>query len=624
MNNPQSDALLPRPEYPRPQFVRDKWMNLNGEWEFAFDDQDHGYALGWHQGAPLDRRITVPFPYQSELSGVNDKAIHEIVWYARDFEVPREWLGHDLLLHFGAVDYQTTIWVNNQEVGHNQGGHVSFRFDIAPYLRTGANRLTLRVVDRQDPDQPRGKQATAGVPREIDYYCTTGIWQTVWLEPVPPVRIDELKITPYARKNMLEIVTFLHAPSSVRRVEIEALDGDVVVSHAVEETTTATVTLPVGIPFAKLWSTDAPHLYDLRVRLYEGDRMVDEVRSYAGLRDVELRDGYVWLNGRKVFMAMVLDQGYWPESYLAAPSDEALRADVEWTKRFGFNGSRKHQKIEDPRWLYWCDRLGLLVWGEMANAREWSHRAEEMLAAEWKRAVQRDYNHPCIVAWVPVNESWGFPHLGQEHPGQYAFIERMVSMTRQLDHRRPVIDNDGWEHTDVTDICAIHDYTPTAALLRERYQETVSGGDLPSQVWIGNRPLFVLGSRYRGQPVMLTEVGGFLLVPSDVPAEQRDVLYQFYGSFNTPKELLEKYRDLMEGIVSLRFVAGFCYTQLTDIEQEINGLLSYDRQPKVSPSEIARIHRKLFGLTPWAAKEKPTAAAAAPAAGQSQPEAQKV
>jgi hypothetical protein len=309
-----------------------------------------------------------------------------------------------------------------------------------------------------------------------------------------------------------------------------------------------------------------------------------------------LRDGRVWLNDNPVYLAMVLDQGYWPESYLAAPTDDALRADVEWVKRFGFNGARKHQKIEDPRWLYWCDRLGLLVWEEMPNAREWSSQAEERLAAEWKRAVQRDYNHPCIISWVPVNESMGFPKLRQHHAGQFAFIERMVAMTRQLDAKRPVIDNDGWEHTDITDICAIHDYTPTATLLRERYEDASSGGALPPHVWIGNKPLFVLGSRYRGQPVMLSEVGGFLMIPPGVPPEDRDMLYRFYGSVQTSEELLAKYRDLMEGISSLRFVAGFCYTQLTDIEQEINGLLTYDRRPKISPEQLAEIHKGLFAL----------------------------
>ena len=585
-------------EYPRPQLVRDAWQSLNGEWEFAFDDEDRGRQLAWHYGLPLEGRITVPYPYQSELSGIDDKSIHEVVWYARSFEVPDEWRrGRDLLLHFGAVDYSSTLWVNGHEVGHNQGGHVPFSFDIAPYLTQGENRLTLRVEDRQDPQQPRGKQSVTGEPHDIDYYCTTGIWQTAWLEPVPAIRIGVLRITPSARKSQVEVMIYLHAPAALREVEVEIFDGGRAVTRVAEETTAAACQVTLQIPDAKLWSPDVPHLYDLRLRLYEGGELLDEVSSYFGLRDVELRRGRVHLNGAPVYLAMVLDQGYWPESYLAPPSDAHLRADVEWVKRFGFNGARKHQKIEDPRWLYWCDRLGLLVWVEMPNAREWSQDSEERLAAEWKRAVQRDYNHPSVVAWVPVNESMGFPGLGRQHPGQYAFIERMVAMTRQIDPRRPVIDNDGWEHTDITDICAIHDYTPTAELLRERYRERADGGALPAHVWIGDRPLFVLGSRYRGQPVMLTEVGGFLMIPPDVPPEARDMLYRFYGSAATHEELLEKYRDLMEGIASLRFLAGFCYTQLTDIEQEINGLLTYRREPKVPPEQVAKINRALCALS---------------------------
>jgi hypothetical protein len=270
---------------------------------------------------------------------------------------------------------------------------------------------------------------------------------------------------------------------------------------------------------------------------------------------------------------------YLSRPVLAAPSDEALREDVQWAKQLGFNGARKHQKIEDPRWLYWCDRLGLLVWAEMPNARAWSSEAEEFLLAEWERAVCRDLNHPSVITWVPVNESMGFPGLQESHPGQYAFLERIVAATRRLDPHRPVIDNDGWEHTDITDICAIHDYTPTAAELRQRYQKALGGGPLPSTVWYRNKPLFIRGSCYRGQPVVLSEVGGFLMLPAELPAEKRDRLYSFYPAYSSADELLERYRDLMEGLAVLPFLAGFCYTQLTDIEQEANGLLTYDRQP---------------------------------------------
>lgn len=292
---------------------------------------------------------------------------------------------------------------------------------------------------------------------------------------------------------------------------------------------------------------------------------------------------------------MALDQGYWPDGGMTAPTDEALRADVEITKAFGFNGVRKHQKVEDPRWLYWCDKLGLLVWAEMPNARAWSPESEELLSAEWERVVRRDLSHPCVVTWVPVNESMGFPGLREHHPGQYAFVERIVALTRRLDpQRRPVIDNDGWEHTDVTDILAIHDYTPTREKLRARYAEALGGGPLPPTVWYQNKPLFLRGARYRGQPVMLTEVGGFLMTP-DLPADQRDLLYNVYASLHTGDELQAMYEDLMQGLSELPFLAGFCYTQLTDIEQESNGLLTYDRTPKVEPEAIAQIHHRLFG-----------------------------
>jgi len=586
--------LPPRPEYPRPQFVREPWINLNGEWEFEFDDDNVGLGQGWNDGRTLARRITVPFAYQTKLSGIDDKTIHERVWYARTFLVPPEWEHSDVLLNFGAVDYEATVWINGREVGHHQGGHVPFQFEIAPFCKPGENRLVAYIEDRQDLHQPRGKQSYTGLPHGIDYYCTTGIWQTVWLEKAPAIRIEELRVITHAESNRLMLDVYLHAPSAPWRIQVEIFSEGTRVVRVEKETAIATGHFDIQVPFARLWSPEEPHLYDLKVRLYEGDKLHDEVHSYVGLRDIELRKGKFLLNGRPVYLKLVLDQGYWPDGYLTAPSDEALQTDIGWVKMFGFNGVRKHQKVEDPRWLYWCDRLGLLVWEEMPNAREWSLRAEELLSAEWQRVVRRDYNHPCIIAWVPVNESMGFPGLGQDHPGQYSFIERMVRVTRRIDSTRPVIDNDGWEHTDITDVCAIHDYTPTAKKLKVRYKETIGGGDLPVKVWISDRPLFVPGSHYRGQPIVLSEVGGFLTIPTNIPQEKRDMLYQFYDSFESPAELVQKYRDLMKGIASLQFLAGFCYTQLTDIEQEINGLLTYDRHPKAPPEKFAEIHRRVF------------------------------
>jgi beta-galactosidase/beta-glucuronidase len=584
---------LPRPEYPRPQLERPHWTNLNGEWEFAFDDANAGLAEGWHDGRTLGRRIVVPFPYQSEASGINEKEIHEVVWYARSFAYQPEWRGQDMLLHFGAVDYACTVWVNGVLVGGNRGGHVPFSFDIAPYLHEGENRIALRVEDGQDPAQPRGKQSINGLPGGIDYYCTTGIWQTVWLEPVSQIRIEKLRITPDLEESAFKLSVYLHAPHANWMIEADVIDNGEVVASLRKPTRNGSARLFIRVPDAKLWSPDAPNLYDLRVRLVQNGELIDEVTSYTGMRSVDLRDGHMCLNGEPIYMKMVLDQGYWPESYLAAPSDEAIRRDVELTKALGFNGSRKHQKVEDPRWLYWCDKLGLMVWGEMANARDWSMEAEEMLLSEWQRVVQRDYNHPCIVTWVPLNESWGVPEIAKGHAAQYAFVERAVNVTRFLDPYRPVIDNDGWEHTDVTDIATIHDYTATGQEMIDKYEETAKGGPLPVRSWWDGKITFTEGSQYRGQPVMLTEVGGFLIRPSWLPADQWDVLYDTYGSVNDPAELLAKYEDLMGSIASLGFIAGFCYTQLTDIEQEINGLLTYDRRPKVPIEEIARINRSL-------------------------------
>ena len=590
---PLNTLEIPRPEYPRPQFTRASWLNLNGEWEFEFDDSDEGLKAGWQDGRSLPKRIIVPFAYQTELSGINDKTVHELVWYARTLELPLDFYQRDLLLNFGAVDYACTVWINGHEVGHNRGGHVPFQFDIAPYLKPGLNRLTVRVEDRQDRTQPRGKQSSTGVPEEIDYYCTTGIWQTVWLEPVPAMRIEEISTITHARRNIIELTVFLHAPSAPWRIEVEVLEEGKRIAIGDDQTAVATGRLALTIPYAKLWSPEQPHLYDLRIRLFDGDELLDEVGSYVGMRGIELRDSKLLLNGIPTYLKMVLDQGYWRQGHLTAATDEALQTDIGWIKLFGFNGVRKHQKIEDPRWLYWCDRLGLMVWEEMPNAREWSPAAEDALSAEWQVAVRRDKNHPCIVAWVPVNESMGFPDLSREQAGQYAFIERMVRVTRRLDSTRPVIDNDGWEHTDIADICAIHDYT-TAPQLEERYRETLDGGQLPQTVWIGNKPLFAPGSKYRGQPIVLSEVGGFLAIPENVPVEKRDVLYQFYDSFQNSDELLEKYRNLISGIASLKFLAGFCYTQLTDIEQEVNGLLTYDRRPKIPVESVAAIHRDFF------------------------------
>jgi beta-galactosidase/beta-glucuronidase len=580
--------------HPRPQLVRPQWMSLDGWWEFAFDDHDQGRAEGWADGRSLPMQILVPFPYQAAMSGIGSRGIHEILWYGRNFDLPPDWEFGELLLHFGAVDYRAEVWVNGRMAGRNRGGHVPFCFDIAPYLHPGPNRLTLRVEDRQDPRQPRGKQSASGKPTTIYYSCTSGMWQSVWLEPVPALRIDHLRVAEASPDGVLSLQVNLHAPFARWEAELEVLDPREtgrVIARARGSTGGACIMLHAQIADPLPWSPDTPHLYGLRVRLFQHGRLVDSVESYAGLRSVELKEGFFYLNGRRTFLLMALDQGYWPDSQLAAPSEEALRADVLWAKRLGFNGVRKHQKIECERWLYWCDRLGLLVWEEMPNARSWSVDAQEHLQVEWLRAVMRDINHPSIVAWVPLVESLGFPHM-HKNPDQHAFVERMVERTRMLDPTRPVIDNDGWHHTDLTDICTIHDYTHPVDKLLARYAATCSTGLPPQDGWYKEKPLFLHGARYRGQPIVLSEVGGFLSAPQHT--QRRDRLFDYYGVVNDAAELGADYRALMEGLATLPFLAGFCYTQLTDVEHEQNGLLTARREPKLAPDDVYQLHRRLW------------------------------
>ncbi|PLS81586.1 glycoside hydrolase family 2, partial [Candidatus Saccharibacteria bacterium] len=409
-------------------------------------------------------------------SGVNDHSVHEIVWYKRTFQKPEHQPDENILLHFGAVDFQSTVWINNQEIGGNTGGHVPFSFDITPYVTAGENTLTVRVYDGQDARQPRGKQSVSGRSEYIDYHCTTGIWQTVWLEVVPIMRIDDIRITPLVQENCFSITSILHAPTMRWQLEIAIFDEGHEIVRVSKESNAAVISMRIPLDYPKLWSPDNPHLYTFEVSLASNGKVHDCITSYGGLREIRIDGNTLLFNNEPLYLAMVLDQGYWPESGLTAPTDAAMRKDVQIMKRYGFNGCRKHQKIEDPRWLYWCDKLGLLVWSEMANARAWDSQAEQWLLAEWERAIRRDYNHPSIVAWVPMNESWGVSGLHDDHPGQFAYIEHIVTTTRRLDSTRPVVDNDGWEHTDITDMCTLHDYTPNSSKLKDRYHSMITEG----------------------------------------------------------------------------------------------------------------------------------------------------
>ena len=533
----------------------------------------------------------MPFCYQSRLSGIGDTSFHDVVWYARAFEHPPAGSGERLLLHFGAVDYRAMVWVNGMIVACHEGGHTPFSADVTGALREGENVVVVRAEDpSRDVTIPRGKQYWRERPEGIFYTRTTGIWQTVWLEPVGSRRIEGLRLTPDVDAAALDVEVAVEGfePGLTLRVAVElagerVLDDRLGLRSALVERRLPLLTRgePPTTPYPglwarpALWSPEEPNLYDLRIELLDaGGEKLDAVESYFGMRKIEVRDGKVYLNDRPLYQRLVLDQGYFPDGLLTAPTDDALRGDIELAKEMGFNGARKHQKVEDPRWLYWADTLGFLVWGEMANAYQYSPEYVRRITAEWQEAVRRDYNHPCIVAWVPMNESWGVPEV-ETDPGQVEHLLAMYHLTRSLDGSRPVVSNDGWEHA-LTDLCAIHDYRDADTL--GRVYESVESAIAESE----RRPVYAPGHGYRGEPVLVTEFGGIAFRSADPETWG-------YRVVSNAEELLERYGSLIDALLGSGVVQGFCYTQLTDVEQEINGLLTYDRRPKADLARIREI-----------------------------------
>jgi hypothetical protein len=533
--------VLPRPEYPRPRLRRESWVNLNGEWDF-----------GSGVKPTLDRRIQVPFCPQSELSGLREQP-GDVVWYRRRFEAPP---AERLHLHFGAVDHHATVWVNGVEVARHTGGHTPFSADVTGAITGRDDELVLRIQDPlSDRTLPRGKQNWRPEPEGIFYTPTTGIWQTVWLEPLPERHVRGLRLWPDLEAG---------------RVAFEvAAEGEVEIVAAIDGRTAGSWSGPAGRGSLTLdpvlsWSPGQARLYDLVIRLFEGGHEVDRVESYFGLRKVETRDGRFLLNGAPFIQRLVLDQGYFPGGLLTAGDDRTLRADIELAIAMGFNGARKHQKIEDPRWLYWADALGFVVWEEMPGFHQHSAEAEARLEAEWAAAVLRDRDHPCVVAWVPFNESFGLQGIAAQARAQ--LLGRLFRLTHELDGSRPVVSNDGWEHA-ATDLCTLHDYG-SATELAERYRS------LESALEPSGRPCppFLPGFAHSGQPLIVSEFGGLKLAGSGGWG---------YGEVAGPQEFANAYGELVAALLGRGPVEGFCYTQLTDVGLERNGLLDFERRPKV-------------------------------------------
>lgn len=569
---------IPRPEYPRPDFQREKWLPLNGEWDFSFDK-------------PIfDRKILVPFACETKLSGIHDTSFHNAVWYRRSFSLPEPMHDRQILLHFGAVDYTCRLWVNDQFIREHTGGQCGFSADITDALNaSGENVIVLEARDDPaDLEMPRGKQYWKPESESIFYTRTTGIWQSVWLEAVSPMHLCSCRITPLFDERSVRFSYALSAaPQHVTLTAEITFRGKTAGAVSVTPTS-ARGAFDWQIDQSALsawnyqenlvWTPEQPNLFDVTFRILEHGCEVDAVQSYFGMRKVSIQNGQFLLNNRPYYQKLVLDQGYWPESLLTAPSDEAFIRDIELTKAMGFNGVRKHQKVEDPRYLYHADRMGLLVWGEIGAAYLYSEQYADRIYREWLDVLRRDYNHPCIVVWTPLNESWGVQEI-ETDPRQQAHSEAMVAITKSMDTTRLVVDNDGWEHTN-GDLLTIHDYSPSGEMLRAH----LGSMDAILALRPAQRALFVGRHAYAGQPILLSEFGGVKFVPGTEAQHSWG-----YCEADSCAAFAGKLRELFDAVRACPLVDGYCYTQLTDVETEQNGLLTYDRTPKLPLETICAI-----------------------------------
>lgn len=583
-----------REKFPRKQMSRDSWLSLDGSWDFTFDDQ-----LAWDHPQDIkqwDRKIKVPFAPESKASGIGDTDFHPRCWYQKKFSFKKA-SGKKYLLHFGAVDYEARVWLNGIYLGCHAGGHTPFCFDVTRALHDEGEQIVQLCADDdpQDLAKPRGKQDWQMEPHQIWYPRTSGIWQTVWMEEVPEIFIDRCRWTPLLERWEIGCEAFISGScSDSLRLRVHLSVGGRTLADDTYRVISKEVHRRIALSdpgiddFRNelLWSPEKPTLIDADLQLIdENDNVIDEVKCYTALRSIGVQRGRFLLNGRPYYLRMVLNQGYWTDSLMTPPSSEALKTDIELMKQAGFNGARMHQKIEDPDFYYWADKLGLIVWGEMPSAYRFTHDSVERLMKEWTEGIDRDLNHPCIAVWVPFNESWGVPDVAEKATHQDC-VQAMYHLTRTLDPTRPVIGNDGWEST-ATDILGIHDYDDIPERLLAKYGGEGNVNDILNRRWPGGRVLTVEGYPHRGQPIMLTEFGGIACL---TPATNihRDWGYSVSESSD---DLQRRYEKLLDAVNQIDIFSGFCYTQFTDTFQEANGLFTMDRRPKFSLTAMARATR---------------------------------
>lgn len=577
-------------DYPRPQFVRKDWKSLNGEWNFVFDDNDEGETKKYFKEFPMDKKIIVPFTYETKLSGIEDESVHYIVWYNKKINISKEQLQNNKgILNFEGSDYKTKVWINGKYIGENIGAYSRFSFDIEKYVMEGENDITMKVEDSLSKDQPRGKQKYKKESWKCWYIQTTGIWKTVWLEWVSKKYIKTVKITPRTDKVQLEIETNLSEQDIEKQkyyIETEiSFNGQIlnntkaIINNNYEKIEINIAKEGINHDIQK-WSVNSPNLYDITYKLYCEDKVIDTAYSYFGIRDISIRGDKILLNSEELYLKLILDQGYWKESHLTPPSEDSLTKDIESVLAFGYNGIRKHQKVEDERFLYWCDVKGILVWGEMANCYNFDDNSLQNFTNEWIKVVKQNYNHPSIITWVPINESWGIPEVSTCEKEQN-FATSLYYLTKAIDNTRPVISNDGWEHT-ISDIITIHDYKQDDELLYQEYTDKDMKVLNNFEEYNGKHRLFANGYKYEGQPVIMSEYGGIAINSEEGWGYGKQV--------KDEKELIQRFTKLTNAIKNIPYISGYCYTQLTDVQQEINGLMDAERNYKIEQSIIKNIN----------------------------------
>ncbi|WP_255947726.1 glycoside hydrolase family 2 protein [Streptomyces odontomachi] len=589
-------STLPRPEYPRPGFAREDWLNLNGTWEFARDPGDSGLERGLVT-AELPERILVPFCPESELSGIGDTDFHQAVWYRRTVRVPEAWAGRRVILHFGAVDHDATVWVNGHEVARHSGGFTPFSADLGDVVQPGqAAVVVVRARDSARGPQARGKQSTEYANHSCVYTRTTGIWQTVWMEPVAATHLQRPRITPNLAAGSFHVTIPLSGSRVGHRVRAEVRDvHGVAVSAAVSADFDLAPHLTLTLPGDRRrpWSPEDPHLYELALELVDpAGAVVDRTVSTAGLRSVTLDGKRVLINGKPVFQRLVLDQGWYPDGLMTAPDDAALVRDIELSLAAGFNGARLHQKVFEERFLHHADRLGYLVWGEFGDwgaatgpVGQDNQQPTAGFVAQWLEALERDYSHPSIVGWCPLNET------RQELTDRQTVLDdvtrAMFLATKAADASRPVLDASGYSHrVPETDVYDAHCYEQDPEVFRrlmaglDRDAPLVNPQDqAPHSTW---------SVPYRGQPYFCSEFGGIWWNPDEAQALGDDRLVSWgYGERPDSEEAFhQRFAGLTGVLLDDPDMFGYCYTQLTDVFQEQNGIYRFDRTSKLDVTRL--------------------------------------